>query len=199
MSWINSEDLQRRIQLFSSNSNQRCLLAWRTHLQWILPTLPPASLPSGFRSVAASPQPRQMSLVPPKQALAYHGVLFKGQKLVSASRQVLELRSNLLFQLSAAMQNIMAAGSPCSQGRWIWRWVSLIICCRSPWGLLWAEAFFSDSYLSQLGTLTISCPPLLICSPALAARGDTACQQGKSHQEGLVSWKIMPNVLKKQQ
>lgn len=103
MSCNNSEDLQRRIQLFSSDTNQKCLLAWRTLLQWILPTLPPASLPSGFKGVAASPQPSQMSLIPPKQAVACHGVLFKGQKMVSASRQVLEWRSSLLFQLCAAI------------------------------------------------------------------------------------------------
>lgn len=113
MSCNNSEDLQR-IQLFPSNTNQRCLLAWRTLLQWILPTLPPASLPSGFRGGAASPQPRQVSLVPPKQAVACHGVLFRGQKMVSASRQVLEWRGSLLFQLSATKQNILAAGSPSS-------------------------------------------------------------------------------------
>lgn len=67
MSCSSSEDLQRRIQLFSSNTNQRCLLAWRTLLQWTLPTLPPPSLLSRFRDVAASPQPRQMSLVPPNK------------------------------------------------------------------------------------------------------------------------------------
>lgn len=83
--------------------------------------LPPASLPSGFRGVDASPQPSQMSLVPPNQAVARYGILFKGQKMVSASRQVLEQRNSLLFLLSAAMQNVLAAESPSATV--FWRWI----------------------------------------------------------------------------
>lgn len=169
MSYTSREDLQRRIRLFSSNTNQRCLLAWGTLLQWILPTLPPASLPSGFRSVAASPQAGQMSLVPPKQAVACHGVLFRGHKMVSASRQVLEWSSSLLFQL-------------CCHAELLGCWELLFLgvlemglihyllqeSTRTP--LSWSLLFrFCD--LSQLGTLTISCPSVPICSPCPCWKG----------------------------
>lgn len=165
LSCNNSEDLQR-VQLLPSNTNQIRLLAWRTLLQWILPTLPPASLPSGFRGVAASAQPRQVSLVPPKQAVACHGVLWRGQKMVSASRQILEWRRSLLFQLSATMQKHLGCWEPPFLGVLEMGLIHYLLqeSMRTP--LSWSLLFrFCD--LSQLGTLTISWPPLLICSPAL--------------------------------